>query len=276
MKKDLFLGISLGLTTLVFVSCGTKQEGKGEIQAEDTASSKTPVVTEQLPSPIEMAILIKQSGAKYNPDLPNNIKNVDNYSTSAAKALNLGVYCADVGYSTLFKQNQETMFFLNNCRKLSDDIGLTNAFDKTVFDRIEANIDKRDSLLGIITETYSTSSKFLKENNRYGTFMLMMAGGWVESMHIACTMAQEKGLNSDIALKIAEQEAPLEKIIRSMEQFKSDNAVNVVMLDLISIQKILKEGELAIKNDDDIKIDKKVLESVSAKIKEVRSGMVGA
>ncbi|MBX7182399.1 MAG: hypothetical protein K1X82_09825 [Bacteroidia bacterium] len=276
MKKDLLFGLSISLSGLLLFSCNSNQQEKGEITAEDTANASAPVVTEQLPSPIEMAILIKQSGAKYNQSLPNNIKNVDKYSTSAAKALNLGVYCADVGYSTLFKQNQETMFFLNNCRKLSDDLGLTTAFDKTVFDRIEANIDKRDSLLGIITETYATSSKFLKENNRYGTFMLMMAGGWVESMHLACNMAKDKGVNADIALKIAEQEASLEKIIKAMDQFKSDNAVNVVMLDLISIKKILAEGKLAIQNGDNIQVDEKLLESVTLKIKEVRSGMVGA
>jgi len=274
--KQLSIGISLILFAFVFFSCQSNRTEKGEIQAEDTASSEGVIPTEQLPSPIEMAILIKQSGAKYNPELPNDIKNLDHYSTNAAKALNLGIYCADVGYSTLFKQNQETMFFLNNCRKLSDGIGLTSAFDKSVFDRIEANIDKRDSLLGIITEAYSTSSKFLKENNRYGTFMLMMAGGWVESMHIACTMAQENGLKADIALKIAEQEIPLDKIIQSMEPFKDDKAIQVVQLDLISIQKIMKEGELTIKKGGDVQIDKKVLESVSGKIKEVRSGIVGA
>lgn len=274
--KQISIGISLFLFVIIFFSCQSNRTEKGEIQTEDTASSEGVIPAEQLPSPIEMAILIKQSGAKYNPELPNDIKNLDQYSTNAAKALNLGIYCADVGYSTLFKQNQETMFFLNNCRKLSDGIGLTSAFDKSVFDRIEANIDKRDSLLGIITEAYSTSSKFLKENDRYGTFMLMMAGGWVESMHIACTMAQENGLNADIALKIAEQEIPLDKIIQSMEPFKDDNAIQVVQLDLISIQKIMKEGELTIKKGGDVQIDKKVLESVSGKIKEVRSGMVGA
>ncbi len=265
------------LSVFTFQGCGNSDTAsKGELTAADTASAAQADITDELPSPQEMAGLIKESGAKYNPALTNDISNISKYATSSAKAINLGVYCSDVGYTTLFKQTQETMFYLNNCRKLSDDIGLSNAFDKTVFDRVEANIDIRDSLLDIISETYSTANTYLRANNRYGTFMLMMAGGWIESMHLACNMALDKNANAEIAVRVSEQEGALDKIIKSMEAFKGEDAVNDLLAKLTQIKSVLASGKIATKADDGkITVDYARLKKVAGKISEVRNGIIG-
>ena len=145
---------------VAFASCGSDPkpevdsapapemaEVEKEMTEEDLAEADAMI--KNMPSPIEMAILVKHAGGEYNPDLLNDVKNVDNYLTNGKKTLNMGIYSSDVGYTSLYKQTQETVFFLDNVRKLSDDIGLSDAFDKSMFERVEANIENRDSLLQI-------------------------------------------------------------------------------------------------------------------------------
>lgn len=235
----------------MFTSCSDTKNTPVELSAQDTLSESVVPSTEELPSPLEMALVIKESGAKYNNTFPNSIQNISKYATYAQKATNLGVYCSDVGYSTLFKQTQENMFFLNNCRKLSDEIGLTAAFDQSVFDRIEANIDKRDSLLGIITETYGIANSFLKSNGRYGTFLLMMAGGWIESNWIACNMALETPSNQEIIDRIDAQRLPLQKIIKSMQPFLKEKEV-AEMHGLLSQIETSYESNAFINRDEEL------------------------
>ena len=180
---------SLAITSaLFFAACSNepKQENNEEkpFVAEDPVDlTNAETMMNNMPSPIELAILIKHEGARYDKELLNDIKNISKYTTNAKKAINIGVYSADVGYTTLFKQTQETYFYFNNIRKLSDEIGLSSAFDQNMFDRVESNVENRDSLIGIITQAYQVANKFLKENNRMSTSVLMVSGAWVECMY---------------------------------------------------------------------------------------------
>ena len=139
--------IVLSVGVLVLASCGSDPkpevnsdpapemaEVEQEMTEEDLAQADAMI--QNMPSPIEMAILVKHAGGEYNPDLLNDVKNVDNYLTNGKKTLNMGIYSSDVGYTSLYKQTQETVFFLDNVRKLSDDIGLSDAFDKSMFEDI--------------------------------------------------------------------------------------------------------------------------------------------
>jgi hypothetical protein len=271
MKIKYIIPVPFLLIQFLFWSCSSgNSKAHNELSSDDTSSVQI-AEDADLPSPMEMAILVKESGAKYNPLLTNNLKNLTKYLTNPAKALNLGVYCSDVGYITLFKQTQETMFYLSNCRKLSDDIGLTTAFDKSVFDRVEENIDRRDSLLGLITESYAIANKYLKENNRYGTFMLMMAGGWIESMHLACNMALEKGAGNEIAAKISEQKIPLKKIIKSMQPYKSEPEIEQIQATLTKILSTLETGEFTSQKNDKTEINQALLNNFANEIEKARN-----
>jgi len=94
----------------------------------------------------------------------------------------------------------------------------------------------------------------------------------VESMHLACAMTNENGLNTELASKIADQEIPLGKIITSMQPYATDADVNKAMQDLISIKKTYESGKLATKNEDgsEVIIDKVLLKSITAQIETVR------
>lgn len=250
-----------------------KVEAAPELTEEDLAKAEEMI--HNMPSPIEMAILIKHAGGEYNSSLLNDIKKIDGYVTNGKKTINMGVYSADVGYTSLYKQTQETVFYLNNVRKLSDAIGLTDAFDQAVFDRVESNIENRDSLLHILSGAYDVANEYLKDNNRMNTSVLMLAGGWIESMYLAANLGADGGRPEDIiSLRILEQEVVLDKILAAMKMSSEDPLVGEFASKLEELDKVLVAEEIRIGEGEDASVNQEKMESVYVLIDEIRNWAV--
>ncbi|TNF31432.1 MAG: hypothetical protein EP314_00840 [Bacteroidetes bacterium] len=244
-----------------------------EMSEEDLA--KADEMIQNMPSPIEMAILVKHAGGEYNSKLLNDIKKLDGYVTNGKKTINMGVYSADVGYTSLYKQTQETVFYLNNVRKLSDAIGLTDAFDQAVFDRVESNIENRDSLLHILSGAYDVANEYLKENNRMNTSILMIAGGWVESMYLAANLGANGGRPEDIiSLRILEQDVVLDKILAAMSLVQDDPLVDEFRTKLEALDKVLVGDEIRIGSGEEATVNAEKMEKVFEAIDEIRAWAV--
>ena len=270
---------------LALVSCGSEPKPEADSPAPEVAEVEKEMTEEDLaeadamiknmPSPIEMAILVKHAGGEYNPDLLNDIKNIDNYLTTGKKTLNMGIYSSDVGYTSLYKQTQETVFFLDNVRKLSDAIGLSDAFNKSMFKRVETNIENRDSLLQILSSSYDMANQYLKENNRMNTSVLMMAGGWVESMYLAANLGDNGGRPENIiALRVLEQEVVLGKIITSMNMIDDDPLVAEMVIKLEELSALLSAGDLKEGEGEDAVVNTEKMEVIYSKIDKIRGWIV--
>ena len=278
------IAYALSIITIVgfLASCGSEQkpaapepvvESEPEMTEADLAEADAMI--QNMPSPIEMAILVKHAGGEYNPNLLNDVKNLDKYVTNGKKTLNMGVYSSDVGYTSLYKQTQETVFYLNNVRKLSDDIGLSDAFDQSMFDRVEANIENRDSLLQILSSSYDLANQYLKDNNRMNTSVLMLAGGWLESMYLAVNLGEGGVRPQDIiALRILEQEKVLDKIVVAMKMIDDDPLVAEFASKLEELSTVLVAKNIRIGEGEDASVDAEKMEEVYILVDEIRAWAV--
>lgn len=229
----------------------------------------------QMPSPIEMAILVKHSGGEYNASLLNPIQNIDRYVTTGKKTLAMGVYSADVGYTSLYKQTQETVFYLNNIRKLSDAIGLSDAFDQSVFERVEANIEHRDSLLQILSGAYDVSNEYLKNNDRLNTSLLMLGSGWIETMYLAANLGESGGRpGPEIASRVAQQDVVLRKIVATMRMIPEDELVSEFAGKLEALSKVLVAKDLVTGTEEMPAVDNAKMEEAYRLIDEIRAWVV--
>lgn len=266
----------------MIVSCGNGPKPEAEQPAnevteeiEDEEISNAGDIIQQMPSPIEMAILVKHAGGEYNASLLNGLKNIDSYLTNGKQTINMGIYSADVGYTSLYKQTQETVLYLNNVRKLSEAIGLSDAFDQSLFDRVETNIENRDSLLHILSGGYYVANEYLKTNNRMNTSVLMLAGGWIESMFLAVNLGIDGGRPENIvALRILEQEVVLGKIIRAMSMVEGDHLVDEFVTKLETLKEILVADELRIGDGEDATVDQVKMAAVYDMIDNIRGWAV--
>ena len=54
----------------------------------------------QMPTPNELFAVLKNNDAPFNKEILNDVSNTENYLTKSSKALNFGVFTADLAYAT--------------------------------------------------------------------------------------------------------------------------------------------------------------------------------
>lgn len=171
------------LVPFVFVSCSGNPDGD-EIPETDTVATIDPKVKanaqnifNSVPDPADIAKMISDAGLDYDASLLNNPDKYSSYSTDDYKALNLGVYGTDLSFTSSFEQTQESLLYLKCVNLLCKSLGISGVFDEKTSERIDANKDNRDSLLDIISKSFTQADKFLRENQRGHSSALLVAGG---------------------------------------------------------------------------------------------------
>lgn len=299
LNKVLRLGSAAVIASLFMVGCvsDVKKEGETEDKTAEVAidSSATKLMTIggsmfSIPSPIQTAILIEKSGADYNKGYLNDSKLVTTYATNYQKALNLGVYGADVGYVTIYDQSQDALKYMSVINKLSDELGITGAFDEGTIKRFESNFGVRDSMLNLVAVAYRNADAFLKDNDRLNVGALVLAGGWIETLYFSSQIAV-KHHNEDVVNRIAEQKFTLNNIIKMLTPFYNQPEYDVLVDDLIElaydfdaidIQYTYEKPEVDVANKT-TKINSKTtvvvtdehLQAIADKIEMIRNKIVG-
>jgi hypothetical protein len=215
----------------LFSACGGDQPPQEGLQVDNSQDSslvanrirKTKNIFYNIPSPMETAALLKKAGADYNAKVLNDVKNVDKYTAASKQALNLGVYGADLSYSSVFNHNQESMFYVSCSKKLADRLGVSSAFNDSTLEALEQNQNDRDALLDIISSTYWNVDAYLKENGRDNISALMIAGGWIEGLYIA-TQVTKTNDSDELRQRIAEQKLSLNDLIELLNSYNVDDA----------------------------------------------------
>jgi hypothetical protein len=289
MKKILYL-----LLLLFVFSCTEETITDTDEKMVDSTGIKERATTTQkifytIPSPVETGMIFQKAGAEYRKELLNPIENISKYTVQNEQAINLGVYGADLSYANIFDQTQEALFYLNGAKKLADQLGVLNAFDESSLERIEENINIRDSVMTIISDSYWKVDSYLKSVGQEHLSALVVAGGWIEGLYIGTQMnalTQDKPLSK----KIADQKHSLNNLIALLNIYKNNEEVIRIKNKLLDLKtaydKIVEtEGEVEITTVDSIKTsiidssielkftDENILE-ITEKIKQIRNEII--
>ncbi|MCL4856156.1 MAG: hypothetical protein KJZ55_02595, partial [Flavobacteriales bacterium] len=211
---------------LISTSCGGDAPTNEEEDVQEEVNPKQSQLMEiegkvfSIPSPIQTATLIKNSGTNYNKEMLNVPSNVTKYSTNFKKAINLGVYGADLGYVTLYEQTQDAISFLTAIKSIGDDLGVSSAFDMELVNRFEKNIGNQDSILAMVSDAYKASDRYLKNSQQNDVGGLILAGGWIESLYFA-TNAAKMTNNKEIIKRIGEQKTTISNLIKLLTPYYS-------------------------------------------------------
>ncbi len=218
------------LATAVLVACGTgkKPDDKAFQESLDSVKNSGPTidqevinsVLQQIPSPLEISVLLKESGTKYDNGLLNPPDNLSAYNTNFKKALNLGIYGTDLGYTNIYEQNQEGIKFLRSIKSLADGLNIGQFFDIETIGRLASNSKNLDSLLLITTQNFNSINAYLQNQGRSNLSVLLLSGGWVEAMHITCQVASKDTKNKQLQETIGGQKIILEQIVLLLSFYK--------------------------------------------------------
>ena len=242
MQRKHFLIAPLAVS-LMLVSCGgDKTEGGDDMSTVDTLKTETQTeqITEtfyQVPSPGEMLTFIKMVGGKNNKNVSflNSPDNQKNYTDNKAKALNFGIYSCDLSYCSIFEIGAEALKYFKVVKQLGDQIGVSSAISPEVLKRLEGNIGNPDSLSVITDDVYFTSFEALEASKQGPTLSLVVAGGWIESLYIATSLAKYEA-KSPVVERLADQKYTLDNLIEFLKKYESDANVAGVLTQFTELQ----------------------------------------
>ncbi|MBI9068189.1 MAG: hypothetical protein JEZ09_12925 [Salinivirgaceae bacterium] len=218
-----------------------------------------------LPSPIETAMLLKRAGTKYNAQLLNLTTNAEKYTTTRAKAINFGIYGADLSYASLFSQTQTSIDYMAVSKKLADELGMTSFIEGNMVKRLETNINNRDSSMEIISDGFMNSSSFLKEAGRPETAALIIAGGWIEGLYIACGLAKTSPNNSELVDRIIDQKMSLITLVSLLESFDENEDITFMINKVNKIKAVYDKVQVVTSKIEPITNDNLKVTTLQAK-----------
>lgn len=230
------------ILSLLIASCnGNKTSGdKISINSllEENANNSLEISAESMnaiigsiPSPIEIAMVIRQSGTLFNESLLNNQDNFSFYTTDQSKALSIGIYSGDLGYINIYEKSFLTVNYLNTIKKLADEINIGQFFDFTTIKRLASNSDKMDSLIYLSTVNFNNMDAFLRSQKRSNMSILMVTGTWTEGLYIA-TQNYRESKNTDVMEWIGYQKIIVDQLLLGLSAYKNDPFFQKMITDM--------------------------------------------
>lgn len=289
---------TIALAAFFFVSCAeetkrnnTTDEEKSEKKEEkkDANLLKIGGKVFSIPSPIQTAFLLKSSGAAYSSEMLSPTSNASNLSTTAKKALNLGVYGADMGYATIYDQTQDAISYMAITKRLSSELGMTNIFDQNMLKRFESNLGNQDSLLALVSDAFKSADSYLKTNEQNDLSVLILAGGWIETLHFATNIVKSKD-DQNIKNRIGEQKMTVKNLVNLMLPYQDNKAVADVINQLNELKDIYNGIEFnytyktastdeenkttTINSTSTVDMSPELLAEISARVEAIRSSIL--
>jgi hypothetical protein len=272
MTQNIKTYFLIAIASFSIISCGSNKEDELD-SIEDSSSLE--IDSQKISaqnvfntiSPRNVILSLKEhSGAEYNVQFLNNPDDASKYTLESTKALNFGVYGADLNIASIYDQTQESLLYFKCVGLLAKSIGVSNSFDEKMGDRMTANQENRDSTLSIISQAFNSADQTLRQNNRAGTSSLLVAGAWIEGFYVATQTAKETK-SEDIIKEIFSQKESLTNLVELLKTSSISKETNYVLEDLQVILAMLNN-----KIDSDFSLN--ALNDLDKKITDLRTKII--
>lgn len=297
IKKTLTHSLLIASIGVFFTQCASED---GTIKSEDPIEDSN--VQDQgssimnfdgqlfsIPSPIQTAQLIMNSGAEYNSNLMNSIDNISTYNNSYMQALNLGVYGADFAYVSYYGQDETSIKYMKNLKKLLDELDLSSVIDDDFVDRIGDNLGVQDSLTSISSDMFRTADNYLKGSDRSDIAGLILTGGFVESLYFSANLAKADA-SGELTKRVGEQKQIVSNLVQLLSKSENDQARELskefkeleLVFDKVQVNYQYSRPETdpvkkvtIVKSNTQVNLSDEVLDEILVKVTSIRTQITG-
>lgn len=277
IKNFLKSGILAILTLAVVFSLSnckksTKEEAdketeqKEKISKEDVKKQVEEIVY-PIPTTYEITDKLNEIGAGFIIGISNDVENVDKYVTEDKQAVNMGVYSADLSYTSTYGMKQYTMDYMDVTKTLIQDLGISGAFSVDFYDKVQKNLDNKDKLTKLISNSFYDTYKYMYKKEKEELAMLVVAGSWVEAMYITTHISETTYHNKEIVQLIENQKKTLKDLLKAIKPYKEHALIKKIVNGL-------KPIEATYKNLDKDGFTKKQVLKIQNKIAELRNDLI--
>jgi hypothetical protein len=219
------------LLILVFLTSCIAQNNPNELASVENIEDETDneqnilVYTKyNLPLPVDFYRFIKDYESTQNMiEILNPISNIDKYNTNKAQGINFGVFASDLAYCIVAENKQLSIDYFNVTKELADKLHIAKGYNLQVVERLNNNLNDNDSLHEIASKAYWNACNFLEANDEVNTLPLIIAGGWIESIYIACQSVDENNLSKDFLIRLTNERQALENLIQYLLDVMTDS-----------------------------------------------------
>lgn len=232
-----------------------------------------------VPSTMKTAYILKKAGATYDASFPLNPNKANDDFTTEQQALLLGIYGSDLNYTIVSNKNQETIYYLNSINSLGEKLGLGNILNQEMKNRIEKNVNSKDSMQVIITDLFWKIEQSLNEDGRSRIGALIVTGGWIEGLYVATQIAIKMPENIKIKSIICQQKFSSKDVLELVKNSCSSEYISDVVLrplkqinaslSTIKTRKEFYSSELNV-DENDMIIDNNVINEITTIIEQIR------
>jgi len=276
MKRSFFT-VSLIILSLIWL-VGTSCKNRQTSTSREDESENIPIENKQelkkqvqeflypLPTTVEVVQMLQDIGISYIIGISNPTENADKYMSSRSKAIALGVYGADLSYASVYNMQQDVISYLDVIRKLAGELYLQDVYNEKIVERINNNLNNKDSLVNILTNVLFESYNKLNQNGKGDIALMMVTGGWVEALYLTTHVSANSYDNYELVKIIAGQKESLDKLMDVLNERKDDPAIAELIRTLQPLKALYDEAGDSLTEDQ--------LHKISAEVEKVRNKLL--
>lgn len=271
MKKAIAILIlpALLLSFASITGCKNKktnvEQKKVEVQAVDTIKKNIEENVYPLPTSAEVIKMLTDLEVGYIFGISNPVENSKKYFSSTARAINMGVYGADLSYATLYNIQQSVIDYMDAIRNLSNELNMSKIYDASLYDNIKKNFDNRDELVKILTGAFNDTYNYLADNDQQPLALLVVGGAWVEGMFLTTHVSAAAYQVAGISKNLLEQKKSFELFLEITKPYENDPIVSDFVKGLDPVKKVY-DGLGTSLTEQNIKDITKAIEEVREQI----------
>jgi hypothetical protein len=243
--KKILAGIILPMLMVNFIfltSCkqraAEKQQKKAEAEEVKSIENQIEENVYPLPTSAQVIKMLTDLEVGYIIGISNPVENTKKYFSSTERAINTGVYGADLSYATLYNMQQDVINYLDAIRSLTNELNMSKIYNAALYDSIKKNYDSRDKLVDILTSAFNDTYAYLAENDQQPLALLVVGGAWIEGMYLTTHVSEAAYQVAGISKVLLEQKNSFETYLEITQPYVNDPSVGDFVKKLDPIKKV--------------------------------------
>ncbi len=253
---NMLMPLLAALLLMTAFSCRQREETRTfmpeitELELDINDLEEIRAIFYDLYSPMESHRLFQQIDIVFDENILNQPENIYRYNSSNKIAVNLGIYGTAMSFSHMFGQTQEAINYMAVIYRMADRLGIGGNIINQAESARDGVIYHPDSIFIIATGLYLEADRQLRHSDRHGAAALILAGGWVEGLYIACHFHDPEDPDLNLEQQILTQKYSLDRLTALLANYQDDPFIARYLLMFRQLKNVFDSVEILFDEDD--------------------------